>query len=155
MESPATASDPPNDPTVPDDSLVFRRVPPDQVVRDATGDRTVSTAAFNSRGGPLSVGLEVLLRELRHEPLVMLQGYPTHGLAGLTAARVRQPDPEHPEKRLGVTKDRDPDEPPWHGSITGKITDSLGKKLAAGASEGIVVWPPDQPDGDSAPGRAE
>ncbi len=137
MADPAFA----DDRSIPDESHLFRRIPPDQVVLNAQGARAVSTGLFRSSGGSLSVGLEVLLDELGHEPSIMLSSYPEHGLTQISCGLARQPDPASPQKRLGVTKERDHEEPPWHGSLTGKITKSLSSKLAEASTKSVLQWP--------------
>lgn len=109
---------------------------------EGTGQPRVTTSLFRSQGPPyLSVGLEVALNEFGQRPEVMLQGYEGYGLAGILVGVVRAADPVTGARPLGVTRDRDDDEPFWEGRLNGRPTSSQRTRLADYATRNLLVAP--------------
>ena len=93
-----------DDPSVPDDAPVWRRIPEWHIVPDTnTGERRVSSAAFldDDDGSPMSV----ILPSPRRDPGTALAGLTICGIAEFTAGFARSlgqaivcaPEPDEPE----------------------------------------------------------
>lgn len=124
-----------DDPTIPDNAPLWRRIPPHHFVADPdTGQLRPSSAAFEDHpnGSPMSV---VLGAEARG-PSAVLADHLGFGLAAITAGLARE---------LGqiVVRDPLPDEPA-HALVVGSKTKSLRRRMALAST--WVVEPP-------APGR--
>ena len=130
----AAQGSPVDDPTIPDDEILWRRIPPWHGVPDkGRGDRMVSSAAFDDTDGqPMSV---VIASEAAG-PDSALAGHDGYALAGFRAGVARE---------IGLAIRRDPtDEQPAHAVVVGKKTGSIQKKLRNSAH--WVVQPPDWSD---------
>jgi hypothetical protein len=104
-----------DDPTIPDETILWRRIPPLHRVRDETrGGRQVSSAAFDdNKQSPMSV---VIARPGR-DPNIVLAGFADFALAGLLAGDARAcgqvlqrvPEPDEPDHAhvVGPKKKRD------------------------------------------------
>jgi len=124
-----------DDPTVPNDSELWRRIPPKLIVLDENmGRRRPSSAAFkNSRdGSPMSVFLADVLRELNRGPETVLAGHDDFALAAITAGLAR-------ECNQSVARDPLQGEPA-HAVVIGKKTEAVRTKLALGSH--WIVLPP-------------
>ncbi len=116
-----SAAEDADDLTIPDDAVVWRRVPPYHVIYDDNlGRHRPTSDAFKDDpdGEPMSVALA----DSCDEPATVLQGHEGFALAGMTAGFLRQ----HSQK---IVRKPTPEEP-WHAVVIGKKTDSLRKKLA-------------------------
>ena len=115
---------PRDDPTIPDDQVLWRRVPPWHAALDKhRGVRVVSSAAFDDDNDaePMSV---VLASEASGTDSV-LAGHDGYALVGFPASLARE---------LGLGILRDPtDDQPAHAVVVGKKTGSIQKKLRNGA----------------------
>jgi hypothetical protein len=126
----ATA-EPHNDPTIPDDAILWRRIPPWHFFYDTNlGRMRPSSAAFedDADGSPMSV---VLAAETSG-PENALAGHPGYALASFTAGMAR-------ECSQGVARDPLPHEPA-HALVSGRRTGSVRNRLAKGST--WVVPPP-------------
>lgn len=128
----------PDDPDIPDDTLLLRRIvthKPGWVAKDgATGALRPSSGAFEDHpnGTPMSVVLENKLREAGRPLEDALSGHDGFALAAITAGQARA---------LGLRVAVDPqDDEPAHGIVIGKKTQGIKRKLAR-AAQWIV--PPD------------
>jgi hypothetical protein len=120
-----------DDPTIPDDADLWRRIPRWHLVNDESiGQIRPSSAAFEDHpdGSPMSV---VLGAESRGAESV-LAGYPGFALASIKAGLAR-------ECQQGVARDPLPEEPA-HAVVFGHKTKSVRKRLAREAT--WVVAPP-------------
>ncbi len=131
------AGGPPDDPTIPDDAVLWRRVPPNFYVPDERlGRSRPSSMAFeNSRdGSPMSV---VLASEARSVEAV-LQGHEGYGLVAITAGLARA---------CGQVVTRDPlPEEPAHALVAGAKTSAVKKRFAREARTIVEPSaPPHQP----------
>jgi len=109
----------PNDPSIPNDADLWRRIPPAQMTEDdqVPSGRRPSTANFDDP--ELSV---VIAAECTGGLETLLQGLPTFGVASFTAGDVR---------RLGLGVVRVQDESlPGHAHVTGHKTKSTRNRLA-------------------------
>lgn len=124
-----------DDPTIADNSALWRRILPEWAVHDENrGSLRVSSAAFdNSKDGtPTSVHLAQVASELGRGPADILRRYASYGLAALTAGEARA---------CGQLVGRDPlPDDPTHGYIAGPKPRSVKKRLAAAAV--WVITPP-------------
>ena len=120
-----------DDPTIPDDAELWRRIPPWHFVPDENlGQIRPSSAAFEDHpdGSPMSV----LLAAEAGDPQHALAGHQEFALASITAALVRG-------LGLGVAKDPLPDEPA-HAVVFGKKNKRVSRRLAIGSR--WIVPPP-------------
>lgn len=101
----------PNDPGVPDDEVLYRRVRNDQW---NWAERRPSSAAFadSGDGSPMSVALRKLMLDAGLPPEDLLQGHPRFGLVSFTAGQARE---------LGLAVTSRPPVPgePAHGWVSG------------------------------------
>ena len=113
-----------DDPTIPGDERLFRRIPPSWVHWDERGSPTISSAAF--KDPELSVYLESVMTKAGREPADAISSRPDCGLASITAGDARS---------LGqaVVRDPRPDEAA-HGIVYGpKPRAGVSVKLRDGA----------------------
>jgi len=76
-----------DDPNIPADERLFRRIPRTWVDWDEHGNAVISSAAFKDE--ELSINLEsVMVRDAR-PPEDAVRNYPGYGLAAITAAHAR------------------------------------------------------------------
>lgn len=126
---------PDDDPSITDDTELYRRVRPlpDQIVPDENrGCVRVTSAAFIGQT-EMSVVLEDTLRAEGREPPDALRDYPGDFLVALKAGFVR-------EKGQGVVRTPRPEEPA-HGDVLGKKTRGTARAFAEAAC--WIVAPPD------------
>lgn len=124
-------AEPADDPTIPDDAELWRRIPPRHVYfEENLGRIRPSKAAFedDGDGSPMSV---VLAAESAG-PAAVLVGHPTYALAAITAGLARACGQR-------VARDPVPGEPA-HAVVIGRKTDSLRRRFAREAR--WVVPPP-------------
>jgi hypothetical protein len=121
-----------DDPTIPDNADLWRRIHPNQTTYDDNQGRIrPSSAAFtdSSNGSPMSV---VIAAEC-DGPTRVLAGYERYGLASFKARVAR-------ESGLGIVRDPLPDQPA-HAFVFGPKSKKVQSKLAK-ATEWVVL-PPD------------
>jgi hypothetical protein len=120
-----------DDPSIPGDERLFRRIPRTWVDWDEHGNATISSAAFKDE--ELSVNLESVMARDGHPPADAIRSYPGYGLAAITAAQARA-------LNQAVAPDPLPEEPA-HGVVYGhKKRGGIVSKLRDGAI--WVVAPP-------------
>jgi hypothetical protein len=110
-----------DDPTIPDDADLWRRILPTAIVFDeSTGDQRPASMAFEDHpdGSPMSV---VIAAECAG-PGSVLAGHEGFGLAPFKAGLARQCG-------LGVARDPTPEEPA-HAVVIGRETKSISRRLA-------------------------
>jgi hypothetical protein len=112
-----------DDPTIPGDESLLRRIHPNHVNWDESGDPNISSAAFRDR--ELSVNLSSVMAEAGREPAEAIRGYAGFGLAAITATHARS-------LNQSVARDPKPDEPS-HGIVYGEKTHAIRRKLRDGA----------------------
>jgi hypothetical protein len=113
-----------NDPSIPGDERLFRRIARTWINWDEQGTPSISSAAF--RDPELSVYLESVMARDGREPEDAIAGYSGYGLAAITAAHARS-------LNQAVARDPLPDEPA-HGVVYGqKKRGGIGSKLRDGA----------------------
>jgi hypothetical protein len=119
----------PDDPSIPDESRLLRRIIPEWIVSDNNTDtKRVSSQAFcNSTGEDgqqegMSVFIEPILHEEGRPPESVLTGYESNSLIAQTAGWVRS-------WRQAVIRDPLPDESA-HGLVVGEKNSNTRRKLA-------------------------
>jgi hypothetical protein len=115
---------PPDDPTVPDDAILWRRIPPWHVQPDQKrGGRQVTEQSFrdDSDGDPMSAVLATSGRE----PQEVLWGHDGFGLVSIPVSAVRH-------LGLGVVRHPEPDEP-HHVYVVGDKPRPVRRALRAAA----------------------
>jgi hypothetical protein len=112
-----------NDPTIPGDESLLRRIHPSQVNWDESGEPNISSAAFRDR--ELSVNLSSVMLETGRVPGDAIRGHAGFGLAAITAAHARS-------LNQAVARDPVPDELS-HGIVYGEKTHPIRRKLRDGA----------------------
>lgn len=134
-----------DDPTIPDDCELLRRVPLRRdinIIWDHNLQRwRPSSASFENHhsGTPMSITLRTELEEGGRGPADVLKGHNNFGLAAITAGIAR-------EQNQRVVRDPLPEEPA-HGLVVGKKTKSISRAMAKSAKWIIPpahVEPPDQ-----------
>ena len=113
-----------DDDSIPDDSLLYRRLHQSAIVFDHNeGDWRISSAGFeDTNGSPMSVDLGQVIQNLDESPVeYCLSGYPQHGLASIAAADARNLNQRVAKEPL--------EENPAHGVVAGPKTDSTKKKF--------------------------
>jgi hypothetical protein len=128
-----------DDPTIPDDAPLWRRIPPLHVVFDHNlGRSRPSSAAFEDHpnGSPMSVVLGREVLDAGRSAQSVLLGHEGFALASVLAGFVRT-------KGLGIVRSPLAEEPA-HAEVFGSKTDSIKKALAKNSS--WVVPPPQRPD---------
>lgn len=121
-----------DDPTIPDEAELWRRVPPGYIVYDPhAGRRRPSSMAFydHQSGSPMSVVLAAEARGLE----AVLAGHAGYALVAITVGLVRACG-------QGVARDPLPNEPA-HAVVFGRKTAAVRKRLVRGSR--WVVPPPD------------
>jgi hypothetical protein len=122
-----------DDPTIPDDAELWRRIPPWHFVDDANlGQIRPSSAAFEDdpSGSPMSVILGGEAGDLQRA----LAGHEGFALVSITAALARG-------LGLGVARDPRPDEPA-HAVVFGRKNKRISRRLAMGSR---WIIPPSTP----------
>jgi hypothetical protein len=123
-----------DDPTIPDDSVVFRRVTPEWFKVDpGTGERRLTSAAFSDLGDAMSVAIGVDLDADQHDAGEVIEGHPGYGLVALPVGELR---------KLGLGVVRSPMEGELcHGDVHGKKTKGTRNKLRVLAEKHWIVMP--------------
>jgi hypothetical protein len=113
-----------DDPNIPPDERLFRRIPHTWVDWDEHGNAVISSAAFKDE--ELSINLESIMARDGRPPWDAIRDYPGYGLAAITAAHARS---------LQQAVAADPlAEEPAHGVVYGqKKRGGIGGKLRDGA----------------------
>ncbi|MFW6169793.1 MAG: hypothetical protein ACODAD_04825 [Planctomycetota bacterium] len=127
-----------DDPTIADDSPLWRRIAPQQVIYDENlgRHRPTSDAFQNHRNGsPMSVVLGQDVLDAGRNPESVLEGHEEFSLAAITAGLAR-------EKEQGIQRAPLPEEPA-HAEVFGKKTKSVQKAFSK-ASQWVV--PPSMED---------
>ena len=131
------SGDYPDDPTIPNESKLWRRIPPWHFIPDENrGGFRPSSAAFDNHpdGTPMSVLLADLVRQTgrnAHDALARHVGF---ALASFTAGLAR-------DCEQSVAREPIPDEPA-HAVVFGRKTTGVKRRLAKGAE--WVVAPPEE-----------
>jgi len=113
-----------DDPNIPADERLLRRIPRTWVDWDEDGNAVISSAAFKDE--ELSISLESVMTRDGRPPEDAIRNYPGYGLASITAAHARS-------LNQAVAPDPLPDEPA-HGVVYGqKKRGGIGGKLRDGA----------------------
>src|SRR5438445_12219680 len=113
-----------DDPNIPADERLFRRIPRTWVDWDEVGNATISSAAFKDE--ELSVNIESVMERDGRPPEDAIRNYPGYGLAAITAGHARS-------LNQAVAPDPLPEEPS-HGGVYGQDERSgVGGKLRDGA----------------------
>jgi hypothetical protein len=124
-------ADYPDDPSIPDDAILWRRIPSYHVVYDHNigCERPTSDAFVDSPDTPMSVALATRCKDVDE----FLEGHAGFAVVSFTAGFARS---------LGqrVAADERPDQPAWHAFVIGKKTHSVRKKFAKNFT--WVVAPP-------------
>lgn len=120
-----------DDPSIPDTDRLFRRVPPNQLVRRDDGSHRPSSSVF--KHDKMSVNIESLMAAQGRSPEDTLKGYPGQFLTSILAGDVRQFG--HP-----IVKDTAPPNDPAHGLVLGKKRDSFANTMVR--SQKWIVEPP-------------
>lgn len=110
-----------DDPTIVDDDVLFRRIPPVWLTPGEGGRKRISSAAY--KDFELSILVEALMTAARRPPNDALHDYPDACLVSIMAGFARQ----HGQK---VLKDNAPPHDPAHGLVVGKKTGSVSKAFA-------------------------
>jgi hypothetical protein len=121
-----------DDPSIPHDERLFRRINIAHVVEGDGGKAEVSSAAFKTP--ELSVNLEGVMKSAGRPPEDCLRSYPNDLLMSLTAGICRG----HDQK---VGPDPTPDEPA-HGYVFGKKTKAISRALRDAAQWVVPKAPP-------------
>jgi hypothetical protein len=124
-------ADYPDDPSIPDDAILWRRIPSYHIIYDQnmSRERPTSDAFMDSPDTPMSVALAAKCKDVGE----FLEGHVGFAVVSFTVGFARN---------LGqrVAADRRPDQPAWHAFVIGKKTDSVRKKFAKNFT--WVVAPP-------------
>ena len=123
-----------DDPTIPDDADLWRRIHPKQVTIDKNSKRRrPSSAAF--KDPKMSVALAHIVIESGDTAETCLPDYKDFGLASITAGLARSSEPAQI-----VCRDPTPDQQA-HALVVGRKTDSVRRRFAVNAQ--WVIEPPD------------
>lgn len=109
-----------DDPSIPDEDRLFRRVQPNQLVPIAEGMLRPSSAVFKQI--EMSVNIESLMIQQGRPPEDTLTEYPGQYLTSVIAGEVRA-------KGYPIVKDTDPPNDPAHGLVPGRKTDSFANHM--------------------------
>jgi hypothetical protein len=121
-----------DDPNIPDEERLFRRINLAHIVESDSGKSGVSSAAF--RDPELSVTLEGVMRAAGREPTDSLRAYPGDLLMSIAAGVCR---------RNGQIVGPDPiPEEPAHGYVFGKKSKSIQRALRDAAGWIVPVKAP-------------
>jgi hypothetical protein len=124
-----------DDPSIPGDERLFRRIPPTWIVWDEYGTATISSAAFKDE--ELSVNVESVMVRDDRPPEDAIRTYPGYGLAAITAGQARA-------LNQAVAPDPQPEDPA-HGVVYGqKKRGGIGGKLRDGATWVVTPLPPER-----------
>src|SRR5260370_17877412 len=119
-----------DDPTIPGQERLLRRIHPTHVNWDENGDPNISSAAFY-KDLELSVNLASVMEQAGREPGDAVRGYVGFGLAAITAAHARL---------LSQAVARDPKlDEPAHGIVYGEKDRPTSRTLRPGAQS--IVTP--------------
>jgi hypothetical protein len=119
-----------DDPSIPGDERLLRRIPRSWVDWDEHGNAAISSAAFKDE--ELSVNLESVMVRDGRQPADAICNHPGYGLAAITAAHARS-------MNQAVARAPLPEEPA-HGVVYGqKKRGGIGGKLRDAAT--LVVSP--------------
>src|SRR4029077_15880967 len=114
-------ADYPDDPSIPDDAVLWRRIPPYHVIYDHNMgcERPTSDAFVDSPDTPMSVALAAKCKDVGE----FLEGHADFAVVSFTVGFARG---------LGqrVAADQRAGQPTWHVFVIGKKTDSVRKKFA-------------------------
>jgi hypothetical protein len=121
----------PDDPSIPNTDRLFRRVPPNQLIRLEDGSQRPSSSIFKNE--EMSVNIESLMVEQLRLPEDTLKGYPGHFLTSIIAGEVRN-------LRYPIVKDTAPPNDPAHGLVLGKKRESFANAMLR--SHKWIVAPP-------------
>lgn len=103
-----------DDPTIPDEERLFRRVHLCQIVKDEnTGFARVSSGAFRDKDKEISINIESVLKANDGTPETCLRNHPACKLIYLTAGQAR-------ELEQAVCRDPKPPADLSHGLVCGK-----------------------------------
>lgn len=127
------ADDPRDDPSIPDDDRLFRRVPPSQLRTEPDGTRRPTSAVF--KHAELSVNIESLMVEQGRPPEDSLASYPDNYLTSITAGNVRK-------YKYPIVKDTEPPNDPAHGLVLGKKSNTFASAMVR-AHRWIKAPPPE------------
>lgn len=117
----------PDDPSIPDDSLAYRRITPHWVhVDELNPAGRLSSRAFQDHPDAVSVALRIELVARNLGPADLLSGWDGYGVVSLPVAFLR-------ECGLGVVCDPTSGEP-WHALVWGNKSPGTRKKLARAAT---------------------
>ncbi len=119
-----------DDPNIPDQARLFRRVHLSQIVPGGDGRALISSGAFRDK--EMSVTLEVVLIDLGRQPDECLAQWPLCKLVSVRATACR-------ENGQVVARDPTPEEPA-HGVVYGKKTTAIARALRDSA-EWIIPSP--------------
>jgi hypothetical protein len=132
-----------DDESIVDDSILYRRLPPDQLLdrEDGPGKRA-ATNAFNDRRD--SEGVSIYLRDVMHdlglEVKDVVNGYgPGWGVAAVTAGHVRL-------QGMGIVRDADPPDTgphpcnPAHAFIKGLQPAKAGKRQSKALAQAATIY---------------
>ena len=131
----------PDDPGIPNESALWRRIPPQWVIPDENlGRSRPSSAAFqnSSTDGHMSVSLADIVKQTERNEMDVLAMFPDFSLAGFSAEFARS-------CKQGVIRDPLPDEPA-HAGVTGKKTGSIRKRFAREAEWVVLRQDAAKPD---------
>jgi hypothetical protein len=114
-----------DDPSIPGDERLFRRIPRTWVDWDEHGNPAISSAAFKDE--ELSVNIESVMVQCGSLPEDAIRNYPGYGLAAITAGHARSLNQK-------VARDALPNEPA-HGVVyCQKKRGGIGGQLRDGAT---------------------
>jgi hypothetical protein len=123
-----------DDPTIQDAAVLWRRIRPDQIVRDDNLNRLrPSTGAFEdcSNDTPMSVQLAEIVLQGGGSSEAAIAGFDGFALAGFTAGFARH------QCHQGVERAPLPNDPA-HAYVFGKKTDGIKKKFAREGATWVI-----------------
>ncbi len=127
-------SEVPDDPTIPDDSLVYRRITAEWYKVDpATGQHRLTSAAFSDLDGAMSITVGIDVEAGEHEPLDVVANHPGYGLVAISVGDLRR-------LGLGVVRSATDGEL-CHGDVHGNKTKGTKNKLRALAEQNWIRKP--------------
>jgi len=113
-----------DDPSITNDTELWRRVHPSQVVSDGAGGYRPSSAALDndSDGDPMSILISTVMEEYGLAPEHALEGRTGYSLVGFTAGLARGYDQK-------IARSPEPEQPA-HGFVVGYKPHAIRKKWA-------------------------